>query len=149
MFNKWGTEMKDIIYREDAVGVINGWFKLNHLPEFGDGMLHLVPSADRPQGDVDAVDIFEREMHNLEQGYITLGEFDERIEPLRHLCYGRPQGEWIYGEHDVAMCDGYRCDRCGFFVPWDYEHKSIDFINDYNFCPNCGCRMKGADDVLR
>lgn len=55
-------------------------------------------------------------------------------------------GEWIYGEHDVAMCDGYRCDRCGFFVPWDYEHKSIDFINDYHFCPYCGCRMKGADD---
>ena len=50
----------------------------------------------------------------------------------------RPQGEWIYGEHDVAMCDGYRCDRCGFFVPWDYEHKFIDFISDYNFCPYCG-----------
>ena len=60
------------------------------------------------------------------------------IEPKR--------GEWIYGEHDVAMCDGYRCDRCGFFVPWDYEHKSIDFINDYHYCPNCGARMKGADD---
>lgn len=58
----------------------------------------------------------------------------------------RPQGEWIYGEHNVAMCDGYRCNRCDFFVPWDYEHKFIDFINDYHFCPNCGCRMKGADD---
>ena len=59
----------------------------------------------------------------------------------------RPQGEWIYGEHNVAMCDGYRCNRCDFFVPWDYEHKFIDFINDYHFCPNCGCRMKGADDA--
>jgi len=58
----------------------------------------------------------------------------------------RPQGEWIDGEHNVAMCDGYRCNRCGFFVPWDYEHKFIDFINDYHFCPNCGARMKGADD---
>ena len=56
------------------------------------------------------------------------------------------KGEWIYGEHDVAMCDGYRCDKCGFFVPWDYEHKFIDFINDYHFCPNCGARMKGAED---
>ena len=54
-----------------------------------------VEVADIPQGDVDAVAIFEREMHNLDQGYITIGEFDERIEPLRHLCYGRPQGEWI------------------------------------------------------
>ena len=55
-------------------------------------------------------------------------------------------GHWIYGEHDVAMCDGYRCDRCGFFVPWDYEHKFIDFINDYHFCPSCGARMRGASD---
>lgn len=60
----------------------------------------------------------------------------------------RPQGEWIYGEHDVAMCDGYRCNRCDFFVPWDYEHKFIDFINDYRFCPNCGARMKGTDDDI-
>ena len=56
-------------------------------------------------------------------------------------------GKWVYGEHDVAMCDGYRCDKCGFFVPWDYEHKFIDFINDYHFCPNCGADMrKGADE---
>lgn len=50
-------------------------------------------------------------------------------------------GRWIYGEHDVAMCDGYRCDKCGFFVPWDYQHEFIDFIKDYNFCPNCGAKM--------
>ena len=69
------------------------------------------------------------------------------VEKVRKaLSADRPQGEWIYGEHDVAMCDGYRCDRCGFFVPWDYEHKFIDFINDYNFCPSCGSKMKGADD---
>lgn len=58
----------------------------------------------------------------------------------------RPQGEWIYGEHDVAMCDGYKCDRCGFFIPWDYKHKSIDFINDYNYCPNCGANMHEVYD---
>ena len=65
-------------------------------------------------------------------------KFIPTIEPKR--------GGWIYGEHDVAMCDGYRCDRCGFFVPWDYEHKSIDFINDYHFCPHCGADMRGKGD---
>lgn len=55
----------------------------------------------------------------------------------------RKTGKWIYGEHDVAMCDGYWCDKCGFFVPWDYEHKFIDFINDYHFCPSCGAKMEG------
>ena len=57
------------------------------------------------------------------------------IGPVKH-------GEWIYGEHDIAMCDGYWCDQCGFFVPWDYEHKFIDFIKDYHWCPNCGCKME-------
>lgn len=51
-------------------------------------------------------------------------------------------GRWIYGKHDVAMCDGYWCDKCGFFVPWDYQHKSIDFIKDYHICPSCGARME-------
>ena len=55
----------------------------------------------------------------------------------------RKKGRWIYGEHDIAMCDGYMCDKCGFFVPWDYKFKFIDFINDYHFCPNCGSDMRG------
>ena len=70
----------------------------------------------------------------------------------RSICYNviqrqptiepeRKNGKWIYGEHDVAMCDGYCCDKCGFFVPWDYRHKPIDYIKDYHFCPNCGADM--------
>ena len=74
----------------------------------------------------------------------TLNQFIDYIDEAPAIDIDRPQGEWIYGEHNVAMCDGYRCDRCGFFVPWDYEHKSIDFIKDYKFCPSCGARMKGA-----
>ena len=53
----------------------------------------------------------------------------------------RKTGRWIYGEHDVTMCDGYHCSECGFFVPWDYKREFIDFIKDYNFCPNCGSPM--------
>ena len=56
------------------------------------------------------------------------------------------KGKWIYGEHDVTMCDGYRCDKCGFFVPWDYQHKFIDFIKDYNYCPSCGADMRGEEE---
>lgn len=55
----------------------------------------------------------------------------------------RPTGEWIYGEHEVAMCDGYRCDQCGYFVPWDYTHKSPYFIEEYHYCPSCGANMRG------
>jgi len=54
-------------------------------------------------------------------------------------------GHWIYGEHDVAMTDGYHCDQCGFFVPWDYQHKFIDFIKDYHYCPSCGNPMEEGE----
>ena len=57
------------------------------------------------------------------------------------------RGKWIYCEDTTADCvDGYRCDQCGFFVPWDYQHKSIDFIQDYNFCPKCGSYNGGEQD---
>lgn len=60
----------------------------------------------------------------------------------------RKEGKWIYAEHDIAMCDGYMCDQCGFFVPWDYKHKSIDFIKDYHWCPSCGADMRCEDDDI-
>ena len=87
-------------------------------------------------------------------GAVTIQLFDRDIPvvPVQHikdLPSAQPErktGKWIYGEHDVTMCDGYRCDRCGFFVPWDYQHKFIDFIKDYNFCPNCGANIRGGQE---
>ena len=65
---------------------------------------------------------------------------------LRQLPSAEPKrirGKWIYCEDSTAdSVDGYRCDQCGLFVPWDYKHKGIDFIQDYNFCPNCGAKME-------
>lgn len=66
-----------------------------------------------------------------------------RIGTLPSAQLERPKGKWIYGEHDIAMCDGYWCDQCGFFVPWDYKYKFIDFIKDYHWCPSCGADMRG------
>lgn len=63
------------------------------------------------------------------------------IKQLPSAQSERKTGRWIYGENDVAMCDGYWCDKCGFFVPWDYQHKAIDFIKDYHCCPNCEAKM--------
>ncbi len=53
----------------------------------------------------------------------------------------REKGEWIYEEDEYGI-DGYRCNKCGFFEPWDYVHKFINYIEDYNFCPNCGAKME-------
>ena len=86
----------------------------------------------RNLGDIEKVETLNmacaRHVHMIEQ----LPTID--ANPVKH-------GEWIYGEHDKAMCDGYWCDQCGFFVPWDYEHKFIDFIKDYHWCPSCGAKM--------
>lgn len=54
-------------------------------------------------------------------------------EPERH-------GHWVYGEDEDGV-DGYRCNKCGFFVTWDYQHSHIHFIDDYFFCPHCKARM--------
>ena len=64
-----------------------------------------------------------------------------RIKQLPPAEPKRIRGKWIYCEDSTADCvDGYRCDQCGFFVPWDYTHKSIDYIKDYIFCPHCGMK---------
>ena len=76
----------------------------------------------------------------------------ECMQEVRHAPTIEPErktGKWIYGEHDVAMCDGYRCDKCGFFIPWDYKHKFIDFIKDYKYCPHCGAQMTEAKNDKR
>lgn len=59
------------------------------------------------------------------------------------------RGKWIYCEDSMADCvDGYRCDQCGFFVPWDYKHKGIDYIKEYILCPHCGAKMEKEKQAL-
>lgn len=63
-----------------------------------------------PSGDVNAVEIYEQAERELERGQITLGEFEERIKPLKHLNYSavRPKGE---PETEPAPVVAYICDR--------------------------------------
>jgi predicted RNA-binding Zn-ribbon protein involved in translation (DUF1610 family) len=62
----------------------------------------------------------------------------------------RPQGEWIEHKERTIVRNGnfvdffpteYECSNCGL-------RRATYFINSplFNYCPNCGCRMKGADD---
>ena len=74
--------------------------------------------------------------------------FVDCMQIINELPSAQPQrmrGKWTYGEDEYGI-DGYHCDKCGFFVPWDYTHKFIDFIKDYHFCPNCGADMRGEQD---
>ena len=44
-------------------------------------------------------------------------------------------GEW----HKISPARIYECSICNHNVLTDY-------IDTYNFCPNCGAKMKGGDD---
>lgn len=50
----------------------------------------------------------------------------------------RPQGEWI------ETVDGTMCGNCEAYPYDDGEYHIANWHSD--FCPNCGARMKGADD---
>ena len=76
-----------------------------------------------------------------EEGFI--GTVKQLLEGFPSAQPGRKRGKWIYGEDEYGI-DGYHCDKCGFFVPWDYAHKFINYIEDYKFCPGCGTRHQMA-----
>lgn len=66
----------------------------------------------------------------------ALEAFIETVERVADA----PQGEWI------AKTENYHshwvCSECGSWALLEYN----DQMCLSNFCPNCGCRMKGADD---
>ena len=86
--------------------------------------------------------VYEDAEHRLERNEITLGEFErlvdiEVIEPK--------QGEWIVDEGGWKGLDYYppkcKCNQCGY-----EEELYIIHAKPTNFCPNCGCQMKVADN---
>ena len=83
-------------------------------------------------------------------------EIFEEIEPKR--------GEWIVVDTEVISVPVYwnkeqkesdekgagiqekcKCSVCGRKVNF-MGYKKLGVIKSFNFCPNCGAKMKGADD---
>ena len=65
----------------------------------------------------------------------------ERIEAIPSA--DRPQGEWIDAEipsESGGAMPIQACSLCKTFYPLAYTGGG------HRFCPNCGARMKGADD---
>lgn len=66
----------------------------------------------------------------MEKGLIEVVNNAPTVEPKR--------GEWKRRIVDNGFNADWVCSECGYRV-------KTDFV-DYNFCPNCGADMRGADD---
>ena len=65
--------------------------------------------------------------------------YDECIDMLQDILHElskSPNGEWRYQFRDSEN-EEYRCSECNY--PQGYKPR---------FCPNCGAKMKGADDEI-
>ena len=70
--------------------------------------------------------------------YIDKNETAERIRKIPSIDIELKRGEWKRRIVDNGFNADWVCSECGYRV-------KTDFVN-YNYCPNCGARMKGADD---
>ena len=61
-----------------------------------------------------------------------------RIGVKKGASTDRPQGEWIEVDDYFIRC---KCSICG----WE-SHKYEDDVYGMPYCPNCGAKMKGADN---
>ena len=116
---------KDTIYREDAIKVVR-----HTSMEFVDAdtrqkLIEAIPSADSPS-----------DPHNI----TYINALKNRI---RELEAKRPQGEWIWGNEKKSW---HKCSVCGEPAYSYYDELADDVEELFDFCPNCGARMKGADD---
>lgn len=63
----------------------------------------------------------------------------EDIEDMPSVKLTRPHGEWIYVQYDGNKNIGnWHCSNCRQIC---IAMHSMD--DAFDFCPNCGCRMKG------
>ena len=74
----------------------------------------------------------------LADDWKTAHEIANVVKYAPTIDIDRPQGEWIFCREFVedTPFTGYRCSNCNYW-------KSM---GAWNYCPNCGARMKGADD---
>lgn len=52
-------------------------------------------------------------------------------------CGIKPESEWVLYKNEAERNPPYHCVQCGWYAPSAGYH-----VKYYNFCPNCGAKMK-------
>ena len=110
--------------------IIDGHDVIEHAEVNGESREFIKKLTDYIE-DTDEVDAIPRAYHDkvCECLYERHREQLKAVEPK--------QGEWIYVDEPMIgnPYGRYKCSEC---------NREEPFTSD--FCPNCGCRMKGVDD---
>lgn len=140
--------MTDYIRRADAIEAVASITMSIHLSDVICDKLLALPSADA----VDCTDfinwlteeVMDEEMWELNavaygeiicRKLVKLGVLETTEEPSYYI---RPSADAVHGEwHQISPARIYECSICNHNVLTDY-------IDTYNYCPNCGARMKGG-----
>jgi hypothetical protein len=152
---------KDLIYRQAAIDAIDnandGLVKDDYTYGVQSGMekakyvIEELPSAQQERLTDDDFETIRIHLNACKEKLCNqrrwkeAEEYQRIIDRFMAFASAQPErkkGKWIYSEDEYGI-DGYHCDKCGFFVPWDYAHKLINYIEDYHYCPNCGADMRG------
>lgn len=91
------------------------------------------------------LDLIRKADYELDYGEITLGEYEQMIEPLNREIQPEPKKSvWIR----MSDRDGeyYCCNNCGEELPrymseipsWDMPYPHKYSIDPTDFCPSCG-----------
>ena len=133
----------DLIKRSDAIKDLCDISNNSDMPnDWHRGLsvaisaLYRVSSADSLQDD---------EFKNFDRESLIL-LIEVQKERIGELLADRPQGEWIKHDEERDYCS--RCNHIFKTRTIAKQDKWTNYIDDlgFNYCPNCGAKMKGADD---
>ena len=93
-------------------------------------------------------EVIEREIMSIPSADTDLSGYSDKLwkNAYERGKTDRPRGEWIDAEIPLESGDTMPiqvCNLCKTFYPLAYTGGG------HRFCPNCGARMKGADDGTR
>lgn len=116
---------------------------INDWKELASDILKGTPS-------IDLADYVPKDFHDKTCEAMAKRHQEEIADILERADADRPQGEWVektkfHNADDDPIIEEWqsaKCSVCGKYHTTPYLY----YFDDYNYCPNCGARMKGTDD---